>query len=508
MARYRIPAGVTFQAQTPIAQAISNLGNIFASLPTAEERAFNAARAASTQAEAALRQNQLNAASSIGDVFRRALTPPEGVDPAAHFRNSIPELATVAANANQYGQIGEFGRVAGANMAGTTPEITTRAMLGAGSPMSATPVGEANTLANRTQQANIHAGATLAAQRYASDRAAATQEAIANRTLVPTPDGNGGFRYIRSVDAAGQPAPVPASEATLRGQTAVADRTLVPVRDATGNVTYARAADAVGQPVGARPVDHAPSNSFVIARHPQTGEQRSLRADSPEATALAGQGWMVAPANIQATSATGLTPSQEGTEAQAQSHMLNFADLVTRAYALSRDPTAMGPAGAIRGFVQDATAAIDGMTQLMPESVRQQYQQTRDAAARATATGRFDPSLSQLNSLFQILPYAAAQALASQEGRGVSDTDVRNFQRMAGTENWLNSPQDFGARAQLMMDIVRDRVNRSRALTGRPPIDPGAFVLGGGAPAPAGGTPAAAAPPRRIRLNPDGSIRQ
>ncbi len=455
--RYQLPQG-RMDALTPLGQAVNNLATVFMQMPTREERAFNQSRADAAASEAEINRGRLTAASSIEDVFRRSLSPPPGVDPEAHYRTMLPEIARTAAQAQQYGQIGDLGRVIATSIAGATPQLQSNAMLGAGQAMSATPVGFSTDQRRQEREAGARNATTLAASRYATDRAAATQDRIDARNLAVVEDENG------------RPVYVPRTE-------------------------------AVGRRPAATPVLRSPANSFVLAQGPN-GERRSLRADDPQADELARQGWTITGASVQAQTPDQLSATDRSREETTTRSREAALRMLQRAWNLSGDPRNFGAAGTFRGFVQDATQQAQAIAQMLSPEAAQRVQAITSQAGAAAQTPGFDPAIPQLNMVLQILPYQLAEAVAQQSGRGLSNNDVARWERIVGSLGPVANQAEFRARVEELASMVRDEINISRRSRQQPEIGPDQWFRGGATPGPAAPQQPAAAPPRRIRLVP------
>lgn len=166
---------------------------------------------------------------------------------ASGDRNAIARLGVLSGKTGQ--DTADFNRLAVSNHASSVDDPhMALATMGAGGAFSATAPGQGRELANRSSIAAGNNATTLEAQRIASDRAAAVQQAIDNRTLTPVDDGNGGLVYMPKSQAAGRGAPM-SSDAVVANMLR---------RYATQQPV--QAADAGAQPAAA---PAAPSNPFA-----------------------------------------------------------------------------------------------------------------------------------------------------------------------------------------------------------------------------------------------------
>lgn len=86
-----------------------------------------------------------------------------------------------------------------------------------------------------------------------------------------------------------------------------------------------------------------------------------------------------------------------------------------------------------------------------------------DGLVAAFLSTEYDPNLSTLDLYGALLPYAAASALAQQEGRGLSDRDVQAFRGIVGDPTSLWSTQaGFLNRLDTIQRIVDARILRAQ----------------------------------------------
>jgi hypothetical protein len=141
--------------------------------------------------------------------------------------------------------------------------------------------------------------------------------------------------------------------------------------------------------------------------------------------------------------------------------------------ALRDNPTSSGMIGALRRFGQNAVQQYGQFQQMFPEQVAQieaSNQENlvmleeaiqrdpgldRDGILRDGILGAYDSSLGQLEVYANLLPFAAAAALAGQEGRSVTDRDVQIFRRVIGdaTSFWGNQ-QDLLTKVATVREIL------------------------------------------------------
>jgi hypothetical protein len=120
----------------------------------------------------------------------------------------------------------------------------------------------------------------------------------------------------------------------------------------------------------------------------------------------------------------------------ANNKFKNLAQL-TREYA-EKDPNNFGIPGYVKGTVQDIQQLAGTLAQGLgykglQDAVDQvQADAVRNGVDPGLISGVFDPNLAGLQTLSDLLAYSAAEALAGQSGRSVSDRDVQAFKNIVG----------------------------------------------------------------------------
>lgn len=150
----------------------------------------------------------------------------------------------------------------------------------------------------------------------------------------------------------------------------------------------------------------------------------------------------------------GLTNStQSGVQQNiiANNKFKNLAQM-TREVA-QRDPMNFGVPGFVKGVAQDAAQIAQGIAQgLGYQGAEQMLNEATKGAMQSGVdpnllSGVFDPDLSSLHTLSDLMVYAAAEALAGQSGRSVSDKDVLFFKRIVGDpQSFLMNQQKYLAK--------------------------------------------------------------
>lgn len=145
---------------------------------------------------------------------------------------------------------------------------------------------------------------------------------------------------------------------------------------------------------------------------------------------------------------------------------------VTREVA-EKDPTNFGIPGFVKGVAQDVTQIAQGLAQgLGYQGAEQMLTEAAQSAMRSGVdpnliSGVFDPNLSSLHTLADLMVYASAEALAGQSGRSVSDKDVQFFKGIVGDpQGWLMSQEKFLAKlTQIERILQMNQTELGRAQT-------------------------------------------
>jgi hypothetical protein len=153
-----------------------------------------------------------------------------------------------------------------------------------------------------------------------------------------------------------------------------------------------------------------------------------------------------------------------------------------------RDPTNFGIPGFIKGTMADINELANGLAVGMGSpNMQEAVAEIRRSAAEngvspGLLSGVFDPNQAGLQTVSDLLVYAAAEALAGQSGRSVSDKDVQFFKGIVGDpRSWLMSQVRFTAKLDQLEQILTVNQQTIQGALGRPS-------------APAAGQPAPAAP--------------
>lgn len=179
-----------------------------------------------------------------------------------------------------------------------------------------------------------------------------------------------------------------------------------------------------------------------------------------------------------------------------------FTFLVDRAKELTADPALFGAQGLARSLGQEVAAGVSGVAKAFGRGSAGDMvlNDARDLAQQnglaSLIPELYDPNLPKVDTIWGLLVYQGASALAGQNGRGVSDQDVKNMRQILGDPKSLfSSAAMMQSKLDQAQQIVNgyDQINRE--------------ALGQNAPVAAnpGATPPPIAPPPAVdalRANP------
>lgn len=136
-----------------------------------------------------------------------------------------------------------------------------------------------------------------------------------------------------------------------------------------------------------------------------------------------------------------------------------FNFLLDKGLALTADPTLFGPEGYVRSTLQEIGQGLKGVSTLIDPDPAKAAAEVQNARAEARSFGvnipeLYDPRLSEVETIWGLLVYQGASALAGQENRSVSDKDVEAMRAILG------SPQGLFSSANSM----KSKLNQARAV--------------------------------------------
>lgn len=151
---------------------------------------------------------------------------------------------------------------------------------------------------------------------------------------------------------------------------------------------------------------------------------------------------------------------------------------------IQKNPNSVGLIGQARGTAQDAATAAQGLAQMF--GIADIKGELAQAQKEAMAFGvnpsvlnfEYDPSVSQIESIMNIMAYQGARAIGGQSGPGLSDEDIRHIKDMLGdpTSMFMNQEKLLGK-----LDLVERYVAGQRAINDK--------IRGAKRPAQGGATP-------------------
>lgn len=196
-------------------------------------------------------------------------------------------------------------------------------------------------------------------------------------------------------------------------------------------------------------------------------------------------------------------PTNTVTTHQQEKHANNreLVGMTQQAEALiDQNPYSVGATGNAQQYAQRAQLSAAQMAAFIGKgktwqdaasNVRNEAAQKYGAAAAQMFPELYNPSMTQLDALYGMMTYKAAQALFGQEGRGLNIEDIRQTRALLGNPgNWTTNPQELKTRLGVIRNAAQSNVATAEAVIRQrnalqPPV--------AGAPAPTG-QPAPAAP--------------
>jgi hypothetical protein len=192
-----------------------------------------------------------------------------------------------------------------------------------------------------------------------------------------------------------------------------------------------------------------------------------------------------------------------------------FEALASHADELLSDPTRFGLTGAVRSIGQEIGQLGQNAAQLLGAGTISEAAQKVASTLSASGVdpnivfGGYDTGLPEVDTVWGLIIYSGASALAGQENRSVSDKDVVFMREILGDPKAiLSSAPALKAKIDAARKIIASRqIVVDRYLGGGAPPANASAVPQGGTAAPAQSAPAQPAVPR-IRLNSEGEVIQ
>ncbi len=410
------------------------------------------------QAEAALKLKQAREnTAALGDVFRNYGTA--GFDRGMALNNAI--RAGVTAD-----NLGGYERYGAANTYGATDPRTTNAVVGAGGSYGSTAAGFREGEAGTDRRA----AATLAETVRQFDQKPMTIGTDTGPVIVP------------QKDAYGRPAVEDLGK--VRGNAARVALN-APGGLAAADETTQRFIGA-GEKGAQTPRNYVKDGQNFITKDGVT--------DSRTGQPLPTGGYL---ANAQGPAeSVGLTNGVKGDLQKQDIANQRFKSLIgfTRNLAQA-DANNFGVTGQVKGAVQDINAVAGNVAQgLGYTSLQEAVNSARDKAlangvSPGLLSGVFDPKLPALHTAADLMVFSAAEALAGQSGRNVSDKDVKMFKDIVGDpREWAGNQHKYlskldtveqilGMNAEVTSQRLRGTVPAAQAAPGAvppPSVAPGA----------------------------------
>lgn len=461
-----------YTVDTPLGAALKNLGSVITKSPSEASNILHAEQALKIR-----RENENR--SALGDTFQQYGTP--GFDRGYAMNTAI----RAGVNPND---LGGYERYGAANTYGASDPRTTNAFVGAGGSYGSTYGGVQDTLANAIKRTAMQVGE----QRYQFDN---------TPQVVDTPEGP---QYVRRTESYG----MPAAEGLDKVKGSLARRAVnTPEGIAGMNPVEQRFVGAEGK---SNPTPH----NYVF------NGQNLITYDGIN-DARTGQPLPVGGHLANATGGAndvGLRPNVQGDIQKSNIALERLRGLTNYTRSLVEGPGAqnnVGLPGTIKGLVQDANAVAGSVaTGLGYKGMADALEATRQRALASGVSpgllsGVFDPKLPQTHQAYDLMVFSAAEALAGQSGRNVSDKDVKAMRAFVGDpREFTANPQRLLANLDGLNHILglNQQVN-DKQLRGSGTSVPAAPAAPGASPPPAP-APGAPQPQERWERGPDGRLRR
>lgn len=431
---------------SPIGSALKNLSGVL-SKPKDEATAIHHAEAALK-----LKQQRENTAA-LGDTFRTY-----GTD--AFDRQRAAQLAINAGYAPENLAINE--RYLASNNYGATDPRATNAFVGAGGAYGSTAAGF------REGEAGT--------QRRADQTLAENQRQFDNMPTVV--GGDQGPVFATRAGAIGQPAVEDLGK--VKGNAARIALN-APGGLASADPTTQRFIGA-DERAPAAPKNYVKDGVNYITNDGLT-DARSGEALPPGGALAAVQG----PAkDVGLTNSVTTDLQKNNIAGQRVKSLLGFTRNLAHA-----DANNFGVSGMVKGAVQDVNAVAGNVAQGLgytgiQEAVNNARQKALDSGVSpGLLSGVFDPKLPALHTAADLLVFSAAEALAGQSGRSMTDKDVKLFKGIVGDpQEWAGNQQKYLSKLDTIEQIldnyqgITDQNLRGGKPENRPaaPAAPGANV--------------------------------
>lgn len=502
-----------------LTKSVGELAKAFLSGPSVYEKDYLAARADAARAraekdraEAGATINTLDARDGISDIFRRApnmeaprvpevpIGPMPQATPEQAFQMMKPDIASNAVSiaGNKPDTAGSIARMV-AGLLGVEPGTMANVMMGAGDKYADTQPGfemaEKNDLAQAFGVQRLRNVGDVAVENAKPVNAGAGD-------TVFLPDGHplagSSPLYGRDTKSIVEGAILAAlgeedQRVAALGQSAYGATESQAKGEAFGNLPSDRQALAVG------PSETNVKGDILATDAPDytDAERKNITGATPSGASTPRN--YLTPDGSRGTTLDGVTdaagggPLPQGT--QVYSNVANdtpqstiakqidtdksrarFKALVSYTRDLAnKDPMNFGFPGFVKGKVQDVNALLKGVSDAFgydnPDKaladIRNRAMSSGDVSADVFNT-MFDHNLPKLQTAANLLTFAAAEALANQEGRSISDRDIQMMSKVIGNPGDIFSSQErFLSKLQAAEEIVNAYQNADGA-AGKP----------------------------------------
>ncbi len=174
---------------------------------------------------------------------------------------------------------------------------------------------------------------------------------------------------------------------------------------------------------------------------------------------------------------TGVTKTVAGNLQGNTVNNKKFGYLLDTAEALTANPQLFGPEGYVRSTLQEIGQGLKGISTIIDPNPQKAAAEVQTARQEAQQLGinipeLYDPQLQEVETIWGLLVYQGAMALADQTGKGVSDKDVQTMRQILGSpQSMFSSAESMKAKLQLARKVVASYDDIAReALDGNAPV--------------------------------------
>jgi len=169
------------------------------------------------------------------------------------------------------------------------------------------------------------------------------------------------------------------------------------------------------------------------------------------------------------------TPTQQGRRTQQLASLTSLEEMVGAEIAkIEKNPTIVGTSGIIQNFSQgllDSLSGLGGVKRSTEDIIADvAVNENFSPELRSQLSASFNDDLASMNTRFDMMAYLAAESIAGQAGRGLSDKDFNNFRRALGDpRSFFTGAKTVTARLKSFQNMIVRKRKELRSLGGSSP---------------------------------------